>query len=416
MKRVSLTLMLILTTGLSASRCTRDFSVVPVQGLVRELSVGEQRLVKSGESFGLKLFQEIVRADKDKNVFISPLSVAMALAMTYNGAAGSTEEAMQATLGYAGLNRQEINQSFQSLISLLTHLDPKVKFQIANSIWHRQSFTVEPQFINWNKTYFDAIVSGLDFSDPNSPNVINSWVNDNTNGKIPKIIDRIDSLTMMFLINAIYFKGTWTYEFKKEQTVDDWFNSSNSARIPCKMMVQSNDFMYGESDNFQIIDLPYGDGKFSMTILLPKPNKSMDALIELMNPNRLSDWLGLLGKNHGTLYLPKFKLEWEAMLNDVLTDLGMGIAFSPEQADFTGINKDAKRMQLHIQFVKHKTFVQVDEEGTEAAAVTVVGVGITSVGPRSFVMRVDRPFVFMIRENHSQTVLFIGKVVRPDQA
>jgi len=416
MKRVSLTLMLILTTGLSASRCTRDFSVVPVQGLVRELSVGEQRLVKSGESFGLKLFQEIVRADKDKNVFISPLSVAMALAMTYNGAAGSTEEAMQATLGYAGLNRQEINQSFQSLISLLTHLDPKVKFQIANSIWHRQSFTVEPQFINWNKTYFDAIVSGLDFSDPNSPNVINSWVNENTNGKIPKIIDRIDPLTMMFLINAIYFKGTWTYEFKKEQTVDDWFNSSNSARIPCKMMVQSNDFMYGESDNFQIIDLPYGDGKFSMTILLPKPNKSMDALIELMNPNRLSDWLGLLGKNHGTLYLPKFKLEWEAMLNDVLTDLGMGIAFSPDQADFTGINKDAKLMQLHIQFVKHKTFVQVDEEGTEAAAVTVVGVGITSVGPRSFVMRVDRPFVFMIRENHSQTVLFIGKVVRPDQA
>jgi len=411
MKRVSLTLMLILMTSLSSSRCTRDFSVVPVQGPIRELTVSEQQLVKSGESFGLKLFQEIVRSDKDKNVFISPLSVAMALAMAYNGAAGSTKEAMQTTLGYAGLNRQTINESFQSLITLLTHLDPKVKFQIANSIWYRQDFTVEQEFIDWNRTYFDALVRGLDFGSPDAPNVINAWVKENTNGKITKIIDQIKREDLMFLIDAIYFKGTWTYEFKKDATMDDWFVLLDGTRASCKMMQQSNDFKYLETEDFQAVDLPYSDGDFSMTILLPRVGKSIDGLIEKMEATTMSQWLEQMNKTHGSLQLPKFKLEWELKLNDVLTKLGMGMAFIPYQADFTNILKSPP---LFISFVKHKTFVQVDEEGTEAAAATAVGIAFTSVGgPSGFVMRVDRPFLFMIREHHSQTVLFVGKIVAP---
>lgn len=397
-------------TAILFFQCTRDFSPLSVEVPVRELTSSEKVLVNSGNSFGFELFQEVVRIEKNKNVFISPLSVAMALAMTYNGASGETEEAMRTTLGFASLTREQVNEAFKSLTFLLLNLDRSVTLQIANSIWYRQGYTVEPEFVSLNREYFDALVQGLDFNSPNAPNVINDWVDQNTNGKIKKIIDSIDPLTMMFLINAIYFKGTWTYQFDKADTRDDFFTRPDSTKVPCKMMVQSNDFLYYENDDFQAIDLPYGRGKFSMTIFLPKPQKNIDALIMELDASSWAQWAGHFKKTAGMLYLPKFKLEYDVVLNDVLKALGMGIAFDSTRADFSRMIKD---IELYISKVKHKTFVQVDEEGTEAAAVTAVGMYVTSVGPSGFVMRVDHPFVFVIRENHSQTVLFAGKIVDP---
>lgn len=391
--------------------CTKNPYTPTVKEPPRQLTGVEKQLVEADNSFGLKIFKEIVQADRTDNVFISPLSISMALGMTLNGANDSTRTAMQTTLEFLGMTEQEINENYQSLIDLLTGLDPRVIFELANSIWYRQGLTIEQEFINLNKTYFNALVTSLDFNDPQAVAIINNWVAQNTHGKIKEIIDGIDPLAMMFLINAIYFKGTWTYEFKKQDTADDWFTRPDGSQVPCKMMQQTNDFMYLETEDFQAIDLPYGDKQFSMTILLPAPDKSVDLLIEQLTVNQMNNWLGSLQKTAGTLHFPKFKLEWEQYLNQVLEKLGMAIAFDPVKADFSRISKD---LGLYIGFVKHKTFVQVDEEGTEAAAVTVVGMYTTSIGdPAGFVMRVDRPFLFMIREHHSQSVLFIGKVVDP---
>jgi serine protease inhibitor len=407
MRKIQIIIMLVVYL-LSASQCTKSPNE---PDNVRELTSLEKSIVDSDNRFGLKLFQEIVKTQKDTNIFISPLSVSMALGMTLNGADGATKQAMEQTLELVGLTEKQINESYKSLIDLLVGLDPKVIFQIANSIWYRQGVLVEQPFIDLNQNYFNALVSSLDFSNPQAVKTINDWVDENTNGKIKEILDRIDPAAVMFLINAIYFKGTWTYEFNKEYTLDDLFNRPDGSQVDCKMMQQSNDFMYAQTADFQIIDLPYGDGMFSMTVILPIPQKSIDELINQMDANQLKSWLELLKQQKGTLQLPHFKVEWELKLNEVLTKLGMGIAFNPFGADFSRITK---QMALYIEFVKHKTFVQVDEEGTEAAAVTVVGLyESTGGGSSGFFMRVDRPFIFAIREHHSGTILFIGKIVEP---
>jgi len=367
-------------------------------------------LVESDNKFGLKLFKEIIKEEKDKNVFISPLSVSMALGMTYNGANGSTQEAMQKTLELSGLTIQEVNVSYKNLIKLLTGLDPKVQFQIANSIWYRQSLTPEEEFLNLCKEYFNALVSGLDFSDPNAAKIINAWVDENTNGKIKEIVDApIHPLTVMFLINAIYFKGTWTYQFDEDSTRDTVFTLPDGTQKPCQMMQQSAFFDYFSNDGFQAVDLAYGDGDFSMTIFLPKPDVDIDSLIAQFTPENLSYWLGCFSSDSGKIFVPKFKVEYDLLLNNVLKTLGMEIAFDPGRADFTKMYEGGG---IWIGKVKHKTYVEVNEEGTEAAAVTSVVMATVSEHP-DFHIRVDRPFVFLIRENKSRTILFIGKIVEP---
>ncbi|MDI6791971.1 MAG: serpin family protein [bacterium] len=387
----------------------------PVSSTPIELTPAEKSLIESDNKFGFKLFKEIINQEKDKNVFISPLSVSMALGMTYNGSDGGTREAMQTSLELSGLTIQEVNESYQSVIEALTGLDPtKVKFQIANSIWYRDGFPVEDEFISLNKTYFNAEVRGLDFNDPNASNIINGWVDENTNGKIKEIVDKvINPLTMMFLIDAIYFKGDWTYEFDEELTQDDWFTLPDGSQKSCRMMTQERDFQYFENDDFQAIDLPYGDGDFRMTIFLPHLQKDIDSLIAEFNHENWNQWINSFSEQKGALQLPKFTLKYELSLNDILGALGMAIAFDHLQADFTRMyKKEEVGENLYISNVKHKTFVKVDEEGTEAAAVTSVEVTLTAL-PSGFSMRVDRPFVFVIREDQSQTILFMGKIVEP---
>jgi serpin B len=385
----------------------------PTGSQVRELTSLEKELVESDNRFGLKLFREINNAEAHKNLFISPLSVSMALGMTLNGASGETQAAMEQTLELAGFSTQEINESYQSLSELLTQLDPRVVFEIANSIWYRDGWAFEPAFIEANQTYFDAVVQALNFNDPQSVHVVNGWVNDKTHGKIEEIIHALGPDLVMLLINAIYFKGTWAYEFDKDFTLDDQFQLPGGGTKACKMMLQTNEFDYQENEEFHAIDLPYGDGQFSMTIFLPTSERSVDDLIANFNNENWNSWLAHFSKDSVTLQMPKFKLEYEITLNQVLTDLGMGVAFTPIAADFSRMHQFA---DLYISFVKHKTFIEVDEEGTEAAAVTVVGMETTSGGSGRDIkfMRVDRPFVFVIREHHSDVILFIGKVVEPE--
>ncbi len=395
-----------LTLLLSFYYCSKE-PTLPGDSVVRELTSAEKSLVDSDNRFGFKLFKKIIRQENNKNVFISPLSVSMALGMTLNGANGSTRDAMISTLELAGLTEQQINESYKSLIELLVGLDPKVKFQIANSIWHRHDMTFEELFINLNKEYFNTVVSGLDFSDPNAKDIINAWVEENTNGKINKIVERINREDVMFLINAIYFKGIWKYQFDEKETSDALFTLPDETQIECKMMAQSGEFQYLANDKFQAIDLPYGDELFSMVVLLPNSSVNIDSLIMELDQNNWNQWANLFQKENGTLFLPRFKLEYKLKMNDVLIALGMDVAFS-SGADFTRMFKPGG---LFISEVNHKSFVEVNEEGTEAAAVTSV---VVSRGASTgFVMRVDRPFIFAIRENHSGTILFIGKIVDP---
>jgi len=222
--------------------------------------------------------------------------------------------------------------------------------------------------------------------------------------------DTINPLIVMFLINAIYFKGTWTYQFDEESTRDTLFTLPDGTAKPCKMMAQRGFYEHFSNDDFKAVDLPYGDGDFSMTIFLPSPKTDIDSLIGEFNPENLSYWLSCFSSDSGDIFFPKFKLEYGLGLNQVLRTMGMEIAFDPWRADFSKMYRGGG---VWIDTVIHKTFVEVNEEGTEAAAVTVVEMAEVSGHPPDFCMRVDRPFIFMIRENKSQTILFIGKIVEP---
>ncbi len=369
----------------------------------------EDDIAASVNKFGLKLFQKLCEEEKDSNVFISPLSVSMALTMVLNGAESRTAEAMASTLEFAGLSRDRINESYQKLNEQLTTIDTAVVFEIANSIWYRKEIAVEQTFLNLNQAFFDARISAVNFDDT-TVDTINAWVSNNTNGKIPIIVEKpISPNLVMILINAVYFHGNWRNQFDEKSTGDDEFTLLDGSKTSCKMMSQEKRFRYFENDSFQAVDLPYGDGAFSMIVFLPKPGVHVDNLIGRFDKDSLGELLGNLVMSNGTIYLPKFKLEYESDLSSILASLGMDIAFSAD-ADFSGINKEGL---IFISFVKHKTFIEVDEKGTEAAAVTIVGM-VTSVRPtESFVMRVDRPFLLLIRENHSQTILFMGRIVEP---
>jgi serpin B len=374
------------------------------------LTAAEKEMIESSNKFSFDIFKEIVSEEGDKNIFISPLSMSYALGMTYNGANGETEQAMREVLGYGDMTDQEINDSYKSLTEALIGLDPKVVFEIANSIWYRLGFSVLDEFIAVNQEYFDAEVIGLDFNDPGACDIINDWISQKTHEKIKKVLSPpIDPMTVMFLVNAIYFNGTWTYEFDPDSTIQAEFFPDDVSHITTDMMRQSNVFPRYFNDEFQALSLPYGDAGYCMTIFLPRWDQSLDDLIAQFNQDNWDDWLARFSKDTVILSMPKFKFGYGLLLNDALTALGMGIAFNEGLADFTGINPGG---DLFISRVIHKAFVQVDEEGTEAAAVTVVEVGYTSVGPERD-MYVNRPFVFVIHEENTGAILFMGKVVNP---
>jgi serpin B len=334
----------------------------------------------------------------------------MALGMTMNGAAGQTLDEMRSSLAFGSRTSAEINQSYRSLIDLLRGLDSKVDFRIANSIWYRDGFPFESAFLTESQQFFDAKVAGLDFNAPSAPTTINSWVNQSTNGKIDAIVDGpIGSDIVMYLINAIYFNGAWTKKFDKAQTRSEPFNTVSGTTAPIMMMRRTGEIRVAQTADAQVIDLAYGGDAYSMTILLPKTGKAIRDVVAGLTAD---SWQAAVANTSTTsveLQMPKFTMKWAAKLNDPLQALGMRQAFVPGGADFTRMSQSRGR-DLYISAVKQKSFVDVHEEGTEAAAVTSVEIGVTSL-PAA--IRVDRPFVFAIRERLSGTILFLGKIVRP---
>ena len=353
--------------------------------------------------FGFKLLQDLRERAPDESIFISPLSISIALTMTYNGAVGETERAMAEVLEIDALDLSTINNSNKALRDSLEDPDPKVEISIANSIWSRQEVDFNPEFLERNRAFFGAEIASIDFSSPQAIEMINEWVNTNTNGKIEKIVDRIDPQTLLFLINAIYFKGNWQDEFDKAMTRPGVFHLPNGSEKQVQMMRREGEYPYFRGEDFEATTLPYGDGRLGMYIFLPSSNSNLKKFLRDLNADNWEDWISQLQNRRHEIMLPRFKLEYEIRLNDTLEALGMGIAFGGG-ADFSGMGPS-----LFISEVRHKTFVEVNEEGTEAAAVTAV-VGVKSLPPA---FRVDRPFFFAIYDAETETILFMGTVTEP---
>lgn len=406
MHRTLTLIALLLTACAPATQPPRE-QPAPLTELPRALSAGEAKIRDASNTFTFSLFRRLTDAQRGANVFVSPLSASMALGMTMNGAAGTTFDQMRDALGFGATSQSEINQGYKDLIALLRGLDNSVELRLANSIWYRSSFPFHQAFLAAAATWFDAEVQGLDFGNPTAVETINGWVDRSTNGKITQVIERISDENVMFLINAVYFKGSWRDQFDPSQTIDGQFHAADGRAQPVKLMHRNASMRYHETAEFQAVDLSYGRDAFAMTVLLPKPGTTVDALATSLTTDSWAKLVGRFHTAHVDLHLPRLKLTYERTLNDDLKALGIRDAFVPDGANFTGMSPQG--LHLFIDYVKQKTYVDINEEGTEAAAVTVVGISVTSA-PQTAVMRVDRPYLFAIRERLSGTILFIGKI------
>lgn len=390
--------------------CSSDDTSIPELPDAKPIVMKAQfeNKLKNNNDFAFDLFKATYKNEDKTNLFVSPLSVDMALGMTWNGAAGETKTEMQAALRNQGYTPEDINEYAKTLREALINADPSTKLAIANSIWTRSGFDVEQSFIDVNKTNYNAEVKALDFSSPNAIKEINNWCATNTNNKIPEILDNIPSDAVMYLINAIYFKGIWKYQFDKKNTQVLPFTKENGTTQNVKMMNQTENLGYTVDENARYLEMPYGNKAFSMIIALPQPEKDLKDVIQNISNDSWSNATKNIQIRSIKLQLPRFRLECDYNMEDaILPDMGMKLAFSASLADFTGINKDGG---LYISLVKHKTFVEVNEEGTEAAAVTVVG-GELSVGPSTPIsFTINQPFLFAIKENSTGIILFIGKI------
>ena len=373
--------------------------------LPRPLSTAEVRIIDAANAFAFDLLREATRElPADSNAFLSPLSVSMALGMALNGANGETFDSIRSTLRLSDMSEAEINQGYHDLLTLLLSLDPRTEMRVANSMWGDQRLTLLPGFVDAVTTFFDAEVSTLDFASATAVSTINDWVNRKTNQRIQSLLEEISPEEVLFLINAIYFKGSWRDAFERKDTKPSPFHTAAGTVRTAQLMSQEDSLRYYETAEDQAVDLLYGNGTFAMTVLLPQPGHSPAELLASLS---VESWKELGGRFHSEeiyLGLPRFRLEYSRTLAEDLSALGMGIAFDRNRADFYRI-ADVRPDRLFITRVDQKTLVEVNEEGTEAAAATAVGIGAVSA-PRSMV--VDRPFVFAIRERLSGTIVFLG--------
>ncbi|MGZ3820006.1 MAG: serpin family protein [Mucilaginibacter sp.] len=412
MKRIIPLHCLLLLIILFASCSKTGVKPNPGSGIKLVLNSTEQQQAVADNAFSLNLFKTVQTGDNSgNNLFLSPLSVSIALGMTSNGANGATLDAMKNTLGFTGFSQDDMNSYYNKLITDLPKLDPQTTLNIANSIWYRQGFSVLPQFIQTNTTYFNAKIQELDFNSPSATNTINGWVSDQTKGKIPTIVGQISSSDIMYLINAIYFKSVWKSKFDPAQTHQQAFY------LPDMSTVQT-DFMKGGSISYnifndtraRIVELPYANSKYSMVIVSPTGSNTLSDVTSTIDTATWNHWMSKLIPYEGEVIIPKFKFSYSILLNNSLRAMGMGNAFSGS-ADFTKISSAGG---LSISKVQHKAFVAVDETGTEAAAATSVVIGLTASLPPPPVT-IDHPFFFVIREMNTGLIVFAGTVNNPLQ-
>lgn len=409
--------------SLLAAGCDGDPSapvVEPITGLPRVLSAAETRVIDGSNGFAFGLLREARAAGPGPNTFVSPLSVSMALGMTMNGAAGDSWTQLRDALGFAGMEEPAVNAAYRDLRDLLLALDPTVDMAVGNALWsdaHRVTFL--PEFVQRIETYFDAEAATLDFSNPGARDVINGWVADLTRGRIQELIDVIPPDAVAYLVNAIYFLADWRTQFDGDRTRPGSFTRSDGSTVTAPFMagdVGYRVFGLGDPAGPQGVELPYGGGAFTGVAVLPPVGQGIDEFLAGLDVARWSAWMDAfdaaaetedLDRPGTAVELPKFELAWKDDLVEALKALGVEDIFLANRADLSRMNG---QRDLFVTRVLHQTYVRVDERGTEAAAATAVEIGRTSA-PSS--LRFERPFLFVIRERYSGTILFAGVIGDP---
>jgi serpin B len=382
-----------------------------------ELTVRQGKKADADNYFSFKMFKE-VSAQNGANTFFSPLSLNMALGMLYNATSGKTRTEMADALGLADFTESEINEYYQKMMQGLLNIDPLTEISIANSIWYRDSLPVKQSFFDTNKQYFDAMVQSLDFSKSEAAGIINNWCADKTKDRITKIVESpINDLTMMYLINALYFKSKWQFEFDRAKTKQDDFILTGNHPKRVNMMEQTATLPYYADQRLQCVEMPYGNEAFSMVAILPTGAMSIDQMIGYLNHTEWQNIVNKLSPQKVWLKLPRFKIECEMPLKESVRNAGMKRIFIPLTAELGNMVDLNDMDDLHVSDIKQKTFVEVNEEGTEAAAVTAVEIQATSIGLGSDPVRffANRPFLYLIKEKSTGAILFIGRMDEPKE-
>lgn len=375
-----------------------------------------QKVVSANTGFAFKLLNQLAKDQSGKNIFISPFGVSTVLQMTGSGAGGQTRMEMQQVLGTTALPQTTLNEANRYIYQALNRTDTNNVLTIANALWYQMGAPAKPDFIACNRQYFGATIDALDFSSPHSVDVVNTWASEKTRGKISRIVSGpFDSNTRLYLANAVYFKGKWMEPFDKGSTKDRPFHLKSGEQKQVPMMEQSRKFTYRRGSGYQAVRLWYEGYSVAMYVFLPDPGSSPEKLLSIMNGDKW-DRVTLPGfeDRDGTIVLPKFKLEYGVDLNQPLKTMGMKTAFESGsgRVDFSGISS----RPLYISDVRQQTFIEVNEEGTEAAAATGMTIlaGLeTSPLPPPFKMIVDRPFLFLIADGQTGTILFMGTIYEP---
>jgi len=394
--------------------CEKNKALVITDPVSITLSAPETEIVSNGNNFSLRVLKSVIEEDgTNRNIMISPYSLSVALSMTANGAAGATLDSMMTTLGFGERSLSELNSFYKKVTSAILSTDPSTTIAIANSIWFKNTLSVKNTFEQANSYWYDATVKGLDFSAPDAPVVINNWSSDKTNGLIKKVIGQINPNDIMYLLNAVYFKSIWgeNFDFKIYNTTTEPFYKEGGQTVNVRMMNNDRKYLYFSDKNLTAISIPYGNGSFEYVALLPAQNNTVSNLADQISDEEYFN--NILARRNSAeimLSMPKFKYSFDVDLKSTLSKMGMGIAMDSERADFSNLFNE--NLDSYISMIKQYNYIELNEAGTEAASVTVVGVGVTSL-PVKVSVKFNRPFLYFIREKSTGIVLFAGRIANP---
>ena len=354
----------------------------------------------------------MLRQNSEQNIAVSPVSLALALSMLYNGTSGTTRQEISSALGMKGVNLNAFNHANKTLEKSLETNDYCGKLAIANSLWTRQGFPFRYQFLKTNQEYYQAQITNLNFESSESVGIINRWVKDKTLEKIPQIIEQISHDDVLFLINAIYFQGIWQVEFDPHLTTQQPFYLSNDRVIKFPLMSREGKYRYFETSEFQAVSLPYTGERFSLEVFLPRPDKNLKDLVSQLTVGQWKKWMGQFREQQGQLKLPRFSLSYEVDMEKALMSLGMSTMFERSSANFSELTS----RQVYVNRMRHKTLVEINEKGTQSAVTSPIRARVTSVflPEEQFTMIVNRPFLCTIRDHKTNAIIFVGVVKEPN--
>lgn len=395
-----------LSIGMLTS-CSEDEPVAPNikynPGTVK-LTAAQQAQVENSNEFAWKFFKEVSKGEQE-DVFVSPLSVTYALGMLSNGAVGDTQKEILEGLEFRSGKVEDINSLCHQLMIESPKLDKSTQLSMANAVVVNKKIQLQPTFQSVVKKQYDALVASKDFGSPATLSFINQWASDHTQGMVPKILERINPDGVSYLLNALYFKGIWYRQFDKKHTKKETFTKADGSKSQVQMMHQKERFFAAENDNYQTVVLPYGNGSYEMIVVLPREGKKLSDVLVAMSGKQWKDNLKNTYSSEVDLKLPRFTSVYNRELNDVLKLLGMNAMFDPSKANLTKMSA----VSSFVSMVLQKAKIEVDEEGSKAAAVTVVGTAPTATAPsKPILFHANRPFMYAIVEHSTGTIFFMG--------